>query len=133
MSDAPDAIEIVILTKPVPKGRPKFSFRSGHAYTPTKTRNAENLIALEIKRQFKGKAREGGVKLQLMFIYKTPATMKHQIGKPKMTKPDLDNLIKLFCDAANEILWVDDNQIYSVCAIKAWGEHDEIRARIYFD
>ena len=41
---------------PVAKGRPRLSTRGGyaHAYTPTKTRNAEDEFAMYVRQQYKG-------------------------------------------------------------------------------
>jgi Holliday junction resolvase RusA-like endonuclease len=40
-------------------------------------------------------------------------------------KPDLDNIAKLFADAMNGIVYVDDKQIVDLIVNKVYGEHAE--------
>ena len=43
------------------------------------------------------------------------------VDKPHMKKPDLDNLVKFYCDISNGILYEDDAQIYSLVARKKYA------------
>ena len=40
-----------------------------------------------------------------------------------ITKPDIDNLVKFYLDAANDILWKDDAKIYHLSADKIYSEN----------
>lgn len=44
------------------------------------------------------------------------------VGMPHTSKPDLDNLVKGFFDAANTILWKDDKLVYRCLSDKFYGE-----------
>lgn len=110
-------VEAVILGDPQGKGRPRMSQAKldasrtkviqGHPYTPAKTRKAEadlakELLALRIRR-----APEGAeVAIHLHFHLRTERRV------------DVDNLVKLFLDAANEVLFVDDCQIAALAATR---------------
>jgi hypothetical protein len=42
--------------------------------------------------------------------------------KQPVSKPDVDNLVKFYLDAANQILWHDDRQITSIIAHKIYSQ-----------
>ena len=108
--------EFIIEGNPVPKGRPRFS-KSGHTYTPKNTRDEEarikKILQLEI-----GKIAiiKRPVILGITFFLKRPKRLaKANPGPiPHIVRPDLDNLVKLISDAANEILYHDDSNIYKM-------------------
>jgi len=87
--------------EPVPKGRPR-STRSGHTYTPVRTKRAEDAIRWELKAQG-AKPTSEPVQVALYFHCKSQTA-------------DLDNLIKLVLDAANGYLYDDDRQVYRIVA-----------------
>lgn len=43
-------------------------------------------------------------------------------GKPHMSKPDIDNMIKGVFDSVNGLIWVDDNQVFEVNASKVYED-----------
>ncbi len=43
------------------------------------------------------------------------------VGRSKVTKPDIDNLIKTVLDACNGHVWKDDNQITEITSSKRYG------------
>ena len=53
------------------------------------------------------------------FFMPKPKKMKRQ---RHTIKPDIDNLIKFYMDAANTVLWQDDNCVCKVTASKVWGD-----------
>lgn len=59
------------------------------------------------------------VEVHIDNIYWTK-TKKHY-GYPKLTSPDVDNFIKLFCDANNGFLWNDDRIVYKMSGSKTYG------------
>lgn len=116
-----------ILGEPVAKGRPKISSFGGHAraYTPTKTRNAENDIRAQIIQQLpKGfKPLQGPLKATVNFRRTMPASIpkcRRATALP-MTRPDLDNYLKLLWDAFNSVVIEDDAQIVQLDARKSYG------------
>lgn len=102
--------------EPLPKGRPRFS--AGRVYTPPKTLRYERELRILIQQKVGSDHRPfmGPVSVQLAFFCPRPQKAAPLSWKP--TRPDLDNLAKAVMDAANGLLWVDDNQIVSMNAKK---------------
>ncbi len=111
----------VIKMNPVPKGRPRFG--NGRTYTPMQTVAAERVI----KQRLKGHEKiEGPVELEITFVFERPKKPTHAIP----SRSDLDNLEKLFCDAANKILWTDDRMIARKISSKEYGDEGMILWRV---
>lgn len=96
--------------EPIPKGRPR-STRSGHTYTPARTKQAEDAIRWEL---IAGCAKPivGPVQVALYFHCKSKTA-------------DLDNLVKLCLDACQKpkgstartgYLWENDRQVCRIVA-----------------
>lgn len=111
---------ISIPIEPVAKGRPRMT-KTGHTYTPEKTRVYEEELKWRIKEamgvwpMFLG----GPLKLGVTFYVRKP---KSGVNKYPCVKPDLDNFLKGLLDAANGIIWADDAQIVSLTAKKRYGD-----------
>ena len=116
---------------PVGKGRPRFARRGNFVstYTPTKTRDYEDLI--------KDAARKAMGSNELL---ETPVTVAIYITVPipqsyskkrteaclsgserPIKKPDIDNVAKCFLDAMNEIVYKDDTQVLTLHIAKVYG------------
>lgn len=112
---------------PVAKGRPRMT-RQGRAYTPAKTRLAEN----QIKAWLMGENLlpfDGPLDVSVFVIMPMPKSWTPKKKQDALdgflmptSKPDLDNICKLVLDAANGILWHDDAQIVRLDLAKAYGE-----------
>jgi Holliday junction resolvase RusA-like endonuclease len=37
---------------------------------------------------------------------------------PKLTKPDIDNVVKIVCDGLNGVAWIDDSRVWKISAEK---------------
>jgi len=114
-------IEFSVYGIPVAKGRPKFA-RMGNfvkAYTPLKTREAEESFVSQAIKFKPTEPIKGAIKLDLTFISIKPKSAKKRIYWE--VRPDLDNLVKLVKDALNGIFWVDDSQIILLSAEKRYG------------
>lgn len=108
---------------PVAKGRPRFT-KSGHAYTPEKTRYAEaelRLLMSAIWVERKLKPLQGPLNLAVHFQFARPKSVSLKKRPYHIVKPDLDNALKMVKDAANRILWRDDSQIVAVTMMKTYG------------
>ena len=128
---------IVIPMAPVSKGRPRLTTRGGfaRAYTPKRTREAEEKIREALKEQWHHEPLECPVALEMMFYMPIPkSTPKKQysavLGAWHVKKPDIDNCIKLVSDAANGILWGDDSQVCSILAMKKMDKDPRIEITI---
>ncbi len=59
--------------------------------------------------------------IQLVYLYKS--TRRASFGRPKATRPDLDNVAKLLLDALTEsgLFWADDGQVASLAIYKRFA------------
>jgi len=106
---------------PKAKGRPRFSRKSGRAYTPEQTMTAEAWVRtcwLEEHGQtlFDNPIELGltiGMKIPRSWSKKRAAAARAGLELPTKV-PDIDNIYKLAEDALNGIAWVDDKQIVCI-------------------
>lgn len=130
-------IEIVLLGKPVPKGRPRFNRQTGVAYTPAKTAKYETELKF-VAAQVMGDRPplEGPLALDMRVTVPIPQSWSKKkqadalSGKIMPTgKPDLDNLMKTV-DSCNLIVWIDDSQLVDTILQKRYGEKPGLRLRV---
>ena len=119
-------IRILIPGVPVGKGRPRMT-RTGHAYTPEKTRLYEDKIALFGHQAMGGKRPlEGYLTIQVEAVFPVPESwskkkMKMALdGKLFPGRPDIDNILKAI-DGLNGVVWKDDAQIILAVVSKRYG------------
>jgi len=119
-------IKIIVPGQPVPKARPRFSSKSGTAYTPKRTKDYE----AHIKKHIKPLVKElllGPVHVHLNVVFKRPKYMQKNIYSHDLIlhtkRPDLDNVIKAVLDALNSVL-NDDSQVCKISATKYYAEKD---------
>ncbi len=110
---------------PTAKGRARQG-KYGH-FTPTKTRDAEaelkKLMLLTNAPMF-----SGPLIMRLTFHFKRPKSAKKR--SHVTTRPDCDNLAKLFCDCGNGILYEDDKNIVELSISKQYSEEDGITVEL---
>lgn len=133
-------IRIEVAGKPQGKGRAR-SFRRGNFighYTPENTRTYEGLIRSAAIEAMNGHGRiEGPVELRLTAIFDVPESYSRTkrsealAGVLKPTKkPDLDNIIKAFCDGLNGVVFKDDVQIVRGEYAKKYGPEAKVVALV---
>jgi len=135
MLPAPLVIEVA--GEPKGKGRPRFSRKSGAAYTPQPTRVYEDAIRFAAQHAMRGKPPiEGPLIVTVRAYFSVPASWSKAkreaalSGVHKHTgRPDADNLLKSI-DALNAIVWRDDSQIYRAVIEKAYAERPRLRIEI---
>lgn len=116
--------------KPYPCPRPRTT-KTGHTYMPKqyteqRQKNIEKMEKkLEVGTWKRGEERP--CKLTVMFIHKRPLRMYNTGGRsPKVTRPDIDNLLKTVMDLIQYAgLIKDDSQIVSIHCIDLYGAKDE--------
>lgn len=128
-----DVIQCTVPGQPVPKARPRFSSKSGTAYTPKRTKNFETLIKKHIKPLVKD-IFLGPVHVHINVVFKRPKYMQKNIYNEGLIlhtkRPDLDNVVKAVLDALNSVL-KDDSQVCKLSATKYYAEkHCEPRTDI---
>lgn len=122
--------EITVTGEPVPKERPRMA-RSGHVYTPGKTKHQEAEIALEWVRRYKDLKIDKPVKMECIFYMKKAKACRDDVVQKR---PDIDNLLKTVLDGLNDVAYIDDKQIFDVRAVKMWGEpRTVIRLEVHND
>lgn len=104
-------MKYIIPGPPVPLARPRF--HNNHVYD---CQTGEKLVAAtNLRFQHEGPLFEGPLHMDINFYIKN--------SKKKgwhHYRPDLDNLIKFYCDVANGILYEDDAQIAKITAEKIY-------------
>lgn len=101
--------------EPLSKQRPKFTIlRGGSVYSPKQTVDAEFDIQVCIKQAAPSLFPDNGsgFGVRCLFIAKT------------RQRRDIDNMIKLICDAANGMIWEDDRQVVELFARKLVDKND---------
>ena len=134
-----DHVDFAIFATPVGKGRPRFN-TFGQPYTPAKTRKFEKLVKDSATEAMQGKAPFGQdlkIEMKVDFFYEPPKSWskkkrEHYIAEeiPKLTKPDLTNLIKSIEDACNDVIYEDDKNISDLHITKRYGNEDAICVRV---
>lgn len=123
-------IEFTIPGEPTGKARPRIT-RNGRAYTPGKTVNYENWVKWIYQTEVGDKKFEDDAQIEirakaLMAIPKSASKKKRQImleGGIRPTKrPDLDNILKIICDALNGVAYHDDASIVYAAIEKMYSE-----------
>lgn len=122
---------------PVGKGRPRFT-RLGHTYTPPKTRAEENRLKL-LSRDFMGPTPAFSEPLTLNFVvlHEPPQSLSLKRRSALIAtalpakRPDLDNIIKLYLDAMNGIVFLDDAQIVGLNAARRYSHEPGVTVEIY--
>lgn len=113
--------------KVVGKARPRFT--QGHTYTPTSTRLYERAIR-QAYEAAGGEMFTGCVEIEAEAVsgIQKSATKKQRLSRLSgaelaVTKPDIDNVLKIVMDALNGVAYADDACVMSVRIIK--GRYEE--------
>lgn len=127
-----EPITIVVPGVPIGKGRPRFA-RTGHAYTPEKTRHYEAMLRdLAAQAMLHREPFTGPIAVMLTAVFPIPeswSNKKKARAEWHTTRPDADNILKL-CDGLNQIVWADDNQIAIATVIKKYGRSPSLKIAI---
>lgn len=120
------------------KGRPRVNTQTAIAYTPTKTKEYEDLV----KQYFILKYRrinplEGRIRVEIKAYFSIPKNaskkQKEEMLKDNISpikKPDIDNIAKIILDALNKLAFKDDNQIIKLDIEKIYSEEEKVYVKI---
>lgn len=131
-------IEFEIPGDPVAKQRPRMT-KSGHVYTPEKTRKYEKLVKEACLNHSRGWKYEKDVPLMIRItayfsIPKSDSKKRKKEKKIGMIRPtvksDIDNICKSILDGLNGVAYVDDKQIVSLHASKWYAESPKVMVKI---
>jgi Holliday junction resolvase RusA-like endonuclease len=116
--------------QPVGKGRPRFT-RHGRAYTPQKTRDYEHklaAIASDAMQDLGLEPTNEKCRMHILAQFEIPKSWSKKrrevatVGEVTPNRPDIDNVIKIACDAINGVVFEDDAQVHKVIATKRYGD-----------
>ena len=126
---------------PQGKGRPRFSNRGGFVktYTPKQTADYETTIkAAAMVAMGASKPLETPVAVFLKVTKAIPPSYsKKRIeaclsGTERPTKkPDMDNILKCYLDAMNEVVYLDDKQVVSIHATQFYGTFPMVEVLVF--
>lgn len=130
--------EFEIPGKIIGKGRPRLNSYTGAVYTPTRTKDYENLVMQYFMIKYpKFKQLEGRVSVEIVANFEVPKSTKKQdkifMLENKINpikKPDIDNIVKIILDAMNEIAFKDDTQITKLNVEKKYSETESVFVKI---
>lgn len=118
-------ITFTIPGRPFAKQRPRFSRRSGRAFTPQETVSFEQTVGTIAAQHFPTPL-QGPVRLTIYATFEPPKswskkkTAEH-LNRHHVQRPDLDNIGKAIGDGLNRIAFADDSQIADMRVVKTWG------------
>lgn len=102
-----------------------------HHYQKAKVTAAQNEYIARLLPHRPPESIEGPIRLMVEFRYKTNS--KKLDGKPKITRPDTDNMIKLLKDCMTKCgFWHDDSQVFDDRPIKRWSLNPNIEIWIWW-
>lgn len=122
---------------PVSKGRPRFVRKTGHTFTPAKTAAAEETIETIAAKAMAGRPLYNealAVIIDAAFLWPKSISKRKKKdlrSKFKKTRPDQDNIAKIYCDAANGVVWADDALLSIVMCRKFYAEKPGTTVRVY--
>ena len=120
------------------KARPRVNSYTGIVYTPTNTKDYENLIKQYFVMKYpRYTPFENRVAVKIIAYFKIPkntskknseAMLNGEISPTK--KPDIDNVVKIVLDALNKMAFKDDNQITKLEVEKKYAIEEKLYCNI---
>ena len=124
------------------QGRPRATVRGSHAsvYEREEDRSYKGLVQFhamsEMRRQgltVPAEAPDKGYRVSIVVVKAVPRTFTKRRRAAALsgaiaprTKPDLDNIAKIYLDALNGVVWRDDAAVTELTVTKAYGEVDKV-------
>ncbi len=130
--------EFVVPGKIIGKGRPRVNTITAIAYTPTKTKEYEELVKQYFIIKYRGvNPLEGRIAITIKAYFGIPkSTKKSQIEEmlkgdiSPTKKPDIDNIAKIILDSLNKLAFKDDNQITKLSIEKIYSAEERVYVKI---
>lgn len=125
---------------PVGKQRPRWG--NGNTYTPRKTKEYEDYVASEYKRQCDGYRflTDSPLRMVVTAYFAPPKSTSKKLrekmlsGEIKPTKrPDADNILKIVQDGLNGVAYQDDKSITDSRVVKRYGAEERVEVYIEED
>lgn len=136
MSCGKKVLKFTVLGDPVGQGRPRFTTIGGHvkAYDTKESRNEKAVVRLAAqqameKQSWTFPSSDMPIKVEIISYRKAPKSAQRWFNEAglhgdivPLTKPDTDNISKLYLDAMNSVVYPDDKQVYDLRICKAYSE-----------
>ena len=129
-------IQFTIPGPPKGKARARHT-KGGFTYTPEETVQYENLAKTCCHNVMTCPPVQGMVQVGIIAYYPIPksASKKKRAGMESgklrpIVKPDLDNVMKVVCDALNQIAYRDDSQIVAASLVKMYSNTPRVEVEI---
>lgn len=131
-------MEFEIVGAPVGKRRPKFSTIHGYAQAvkPKEDIFYENLVKLCFQQAKPSDYDlfDKAVKMTICAYFSVPKSFSNKRRSEALegnisplTKPDVDNIAKIICDALNNVAYKDDTQIVELTIIKKYAVEPKVK------
>jgi Holliday junction resolvase RusA-like endonuclease len=125
-------IEIIIPGVPISWKR---AGRNQHRYIDLQKKEKERIQELIRSYQIPLLRRYEGLKVIFEYDMPIPASwslkrQKEAVGKPHISRPDIDNFVKFTSDTLNTFIWEDDAQIFEIKARKLYSVTPKTRILI---
>lgn len=125
---------------PVAKQRHRTT-KTGHAYTPTKTVNYENLVKMIAAQEVdktEGWQTRGQFALAVVAYFPVPKSWPKARKELALankihptSRPDWDNVGKIVSDALNGIVWHDDSMVVQAATVKAYSDKSRVNVTVW--
>lgn len=124
---------------PTGKGRPRFVRATGRAYTPRDTELAQQRVLHAWQNTGRARIDTAAVSMDVIAEFARPRSHYLSDGALSATgrrspypakRPDIDNLVKLVCDALNGHAYRDDAQIVDLVVAKTWAHREGIQVTL---
>lgn len=111
----------------VAKGRPRFSKKSGHTYTPAATARFADRVCSCAQEQIGLFKMDGALSITINTFFEWPKSKHLKKGlrpqEPMTEKPDVDNVAKNFMDGMKA--WFDDQRVCALLVYKWRAEQGQ--------
>lgn len=129
-------VSFTVPGRPMGKQRPRV-MKSGITFTPKETVSYENLVKM-VYMQSGSKMFEGPINMKIVAYYEIPKStskkkaelMRAENERPTK-KPDVDNIVKIICDALNKVAYHDDSQIVGCEIQKYYSDNPRVEVEIW--
>ncbi len=101
--------------RPVPKERPRFNTRTGHAYTPRRTQDYEAKVGWQAR-------------IARVMLTEKDVRVTIRLYARGKRRPDADNCAKSILDSLQGIAYVNDRQVRHLDV--GWEQSEDERAEI---
>lgn len=129
-------LKFTIPGKPIPKLRPRFT-KKGVTYDSQKKEKLITKMVLLSQLRDAGFLRRlnGALTIDLRFYTPVPRSCSRRarnakLGQPDLTRPDIDNFSKFYLDTMNQLVYEDDNQVYSMYCEKIYSDNPRVEITI---